>query len=103
MQRLRFRFAFGAGVILIGVFTISTAGAQNFRSANECMQALSSRCISLMDRNAKTNCFKGNKVYCQKFDRPVILTPEQRGINTYRPEDMRQEGATLRDVREYYK
>lgn len=87
MKRLRFGFVLSTGFILIGLFTILTADAQNFRTRDECIKALTPRCMNLMEPTAKRSCFKGNQVYCQKFP-AVILTPEQKG------EDMSQEGMT---------
>jgi len=29
-----------------------------------------------MDPQAKRTCFQGNKVYCAKFDKKVIINPE---------------------------
>jgi hypothetical protein len=101
MKKFHLEFALGAGLIMIGLLTNSSAGAQNFRTRDECINALASRCMSLMDRNAKISCFKGNQVYCQNFPE-VKLTPEQRGITVYHPEDMRQEGFTRSiDPRDY--
>lgn len=50
------------------------ASAQQFRSYDQCMNALWSRCVSLMDPTAKRNCVKGNVVYCARF--PQVDIPE---------------------------
>jgi hypothetical protein len=62
--------------LFILLFSVSLTNAQNYNSADECIQTLASRCMSLMDPQAKRTCFQGNKVYCAKFDKKVIINPE---------------------------
>lgn len=87
-------------VVLI---TISPVKAQSFRSANECIQALSPRCMKLMDPQAKRSCFQGNKVYCSRFDRKLGIKPEDRPFSDSIPRDTYTlEAVTPRDVRDVH-
>ena len=87
-------------VIAACALTASEAAAQQFSSYDQCMNALWSRCVSLMDQNAKRTCVKGNVVYCTPFAKVIIPDedkpfsdrfPQYRDLEAVKPRDLRQD------------
>lgn len=92
--------AFAPAIVAIGMFAPSAAAAQQFQTYDQCMNALWSRCVSLMDQNAKRSCVKGNVVYCTRFPKVIIPEedkpfsdrfPQYRDLEAVKPRDLRQD------------
>lgn len=73
MKSLLSRMAFVSTVAALSSLSVSQSAAQQFSTYNQCMNALWSRCASLMDQNSKRTCVKGNVVYCARF--PSVIVP----------------------------
>lgn len=87
-------------IVAIGMLVPSLAPAQQFKSYDQCMNALWSRCVSLMDQNAKRSCVKGNLVYCSRYPEVIINEedkpfsdrfPQYRDLEAVKPRDLRQD------------
>lgn len=92
--------ACASAVLAAGALAASEAAAQQFKTYDQCMNALWSRCASLMDQNAKRSCVKGNVVYCTRFPSVIVREedipfsdrfPQYRDLEAVKPRDLRQD------------